>query len=108
MQISQVKMYKDVYFLPCISTGMNVQQLKIGSNGLTASIILRFLSTLPDTFAAIGDNVYRTGQYTIYYRPLYIQVDLPYLFFYSNTLILHVLMVQVVLFPYQHHFFQYL
>ena len=52
-----------------IRTGMNVQQLKIGSNGLTASIILRFLYTLPDTFAAIGDNVYRTGQYTIYYLP---------------------------------------
>ena len=101
-------MYKDVYFLPCIRTGMNVQQLKIGSNGLTASIILRFLYTLPDAFAAIGDNMYRTGQYTIYYRPLHTQVDLPYLFFYSNTLIIHVLMVQVILFPYQHHFFQYL
>jgi len=87
---------------------MNVQQLKIGSNGLTASIILRFLYTLPDAFAAIGDNVYRTGQYTIYYLPFYIQVDLPYLFFCSNTLIIHGLMVQVVLFPYQHHFFQYL
>ena len=33
-----------------IRTGTDVQQLKIDSNGLTASIILRFLYTLPDAF----------------------------------------------------------
>ena len=71
MQISQVKMYKDVYFLPCISTAMNVQQLKIDSNGLTASIKLfcDFYILCLMRLPAIGDNVYRTGQYTIYYLP---------------------------------------
>nr|ANC55504.1 hypothetical protein [uncultured bacterium] len=44
----------------------------------------------------------------MYYLQFYIQAGLLYLFFCSNTPITHTLMVQVVLFPYQLHFFQYL
>ena len=54
-----------------IRTGTDVQQLKIDSNGLTASIKLfcDFYILCLMRLPAIGDNVYRTGQYTIYYLP---------------------------------------
>jgi len=59
-------------------------------------------------FFLIDDNVCRTEQYIMYYLQFYIQVGLLYLFFCSNTPITDTLMVQIVLFPYQLHFFQYL